>query len=354
MNQALHVDPEYIDAITEKSSILIRTGRYDSALFYIEKIKAIDPKNINFYDQKGLYYFYTNVPDSALKYSLKVDEMRPNNIWTKLALGQIYIYGKNEIIKGLSYYQQSIDLGGVSEPEINLNISSIYSNIDYYSKAEKYLKKALSITSECQLIPYYNSIILNEGNYNRALNFLDSISDVTACQQTCDLMRFYLYTIQRDFEKAEKLYNKVLKAGYKREDNFDFFVRKADETDLYIGYLYNETGRKKDAIAILNKFIQKDKNALSLNSYTWLNSMLNLQLAAAYALLDDNKNALLHLTEVEKAPPGEWSIRVKSFPGFDKIRNNPEFNSILKRIEDKKAAIRSEIMKMEQRKEINM
>ena len=87
---------------------------------------------------------------------------------------------------------------------------------------------------------------------------------------------------------------------------------------------------------------------------TWGFSILNLQLAAAYAILGDNKNALLHLAEVEKTIPGEWPFKVKTFPGFDKLRNNPEFNSILKRIEDKKADLRSQITKMEQRKEINM
>lgn len=354
LNQALHVDPEYIDAITEKSRLFSQTGKYDSALFYIEKIKAIDPENINFYTQKGNYFFYNNVPDSALKYFLKVDEINPNDIWIKLVLGQIYIYGKKDIIKGLSYYQKSIDLGGASQPEIDQNISWVYANIDYYSKAEKYLKKALSITSECQIILFYNSIILNEGNYDRAFHFLDSICDVTACQQNCDLMRFYIYSTQRDFEKAEKLCKAVLNAGYKREDAFDLYIKKADETDLYIGYLYNETGRKKDAVAILNKFIQKDENALALNKSAWVYSMLNLQLAAAYALIDDHKNALLHLTEVEKASPGEWTFKAKSFPGFDKLRNNPEFNSILKRIEDKKADLRSQIREMEQRKEITM
>ena len=353
LNQALKVDPGYIDAITEKSMVFSETGRYDSALFYIEKIKAIDPENSNIYGQKGLIYLYSNNADSALKYFLKEDELKPN-VWTKLAIGQVYIFLKDEIVKGLPYFQESVDLGGTSEPEINQSISQTYSKIDYYSKAEKYLRNALIVTSECKLIQSYNYIFLNEVNYNKALNFLDSICDVTACQQSCDLMRFYIYTTQRDFEKAEEYYNKVLNAGYKSDYVVEGHIKQADVTDLYIGYLYNETGRKKEARSILNKFIQRDKDALTLNKYALGFSILNLHLAAAYTILGDNKNALLHLTEVEKGTTDEWPFKVKTFPGFDNLRNNPEFNSILKRIEDKKANIRSQIMKMEHRNKINM
>jgi hypothetical protein len=50
----------------------------------------------------------------------------------------------------------------------------------------------------------------------------------------------------------------------------------------------------------------------------------------------------------------EWPCTIRTFPGFDKLRNNMEFKSILKRIEDKKTTIRSQVMKMEQRGELNM
>jgi TolB-like protein len=353
LNQALKVDPRYLDAIVAKAMIFSETGRYDSALFYIEKIKAIDPENISIYGQKGLIYLYSYNADSALKYFLIEDELMPNS-WTKLAIGQVYIFLKKEIIKGISYFQESIDFGGASEPEINQSISIMYSNIDYYSKAEKYLRNALSITSECELIKDYIFILLSEVNKNKTLNLLDSISDVTACQQNCDLMRFITYTSQRDFENAEEYYNKVLNAGYKSDYVVDKHVKQADITDLYIGFFYNETGRKSEAKSILNKFIQRDKDEMTLNKNERAFSILNLHLAAAYAILDDNKNSLLHLAEFEKTTLGEWPFKVATFPVFDKLRSNPEFNSILKKIEDKKADIRAQIMKMEQRKEINM
>ena len=353
LNQALKVDSGYLDALIEKAMIFSMTGKYDSALIYVEKIKAIDPENSNIYGQKGNIYLFSSNADSALKYFLIEDELKPD-VWTKLAIGQVYIFLKKDISKGLSYFQESINLGGATEPEINQSISLIYSFTDFYSKAEKYLKNALSITSECHFIRYYNYNILNEGSYNKSINFLDSICDITSCQQNCDLMRFFVYTTQRDFEKAEKYYKKALNAGYKSDDVIDLRIKQADVTDLYIGYLYNETGRKKEATSILNNFIQRDKVALTLNKYAHGFPILNLHLAAAYAILGDNKNAVLHLSEVEKGTPGEWPFKVKTFPGFDKLRNNPEFNSILKRIEDNKAAIRSQITKMEQRKEINM
>ena len=77
LNQALKVDSGYIDALIEKAMIFSETGRYDSALIYIEKIKAIDPENSSIYGQKGNIFLYSNNADSALKYYLIEDELKP-------------------------------------------------------------------------------------------------------------------------------------------------------------------------------------------------------------------------------------------------------------------------------------
>ena len=45
---------------------------------------------------------------------------------------------------------------------------------------------------------------------------------------------------------------------------------------------------------------------------------------------------------------------IRTFPGFDNLRNDPKFNEIVKRIEDKRAVIRAQFKEMEERGEINM
>jgi TolB-like protein/predicted Zn-dependent protease len=348
LNQSLKVDPEYIEALSTKCMLFSEIGNFDSASFYIDKIKAIDPENSAIYGQKGLIYFYSNRPDSALKYFFKEDKLA-SNFWINLTLGQIYCFYKNEIIKGFSYFQKAIDLGGNSEPEINQSIAGAYLSIDYYPKSEKYFKNAISLRPECRLIQQYAYVLFTQGKIDEAFHYLDSISNITPCEQQCDIMKFHIYTTQNDFEKAEKYYNKAIAAGYVR----------SDDDDIYIAYLYKETGKKKEALSILNNSIKRNENALVSNNFNnnliWF-SIIHLQLAAGYAMLDENIKALKYLSEVEAERSGliEWPYRIRTFPGFDKLRSNPEFKAILKRIEDEKATIRSQVKEMEQRGEIDM
>ena len=344
LSQALKVDPEYIEAIKTKCMLFSETRNFDSALYYIDKIKSIDPENSEIYRQKGLIYFYSGKPDSALKYFFEVDKLGTNDYWINLALGQIYCFQKNEIIKGLPYFQKAIDLGGDSQPEINQSIAMAYFIIDYYSKTLKYLKNAISIRSECMLTQRYSYLLSIQGRNDEAFQYLDSICNITLCEQECDIMRFRIYTTQNELEKAEKYYNKAVATGYKR----------SDDDNLYIAYLYKETGRKKEALSILNNSLKRGENALRIGTSQYISSMINLQLAATYALLDENIKALKYLSEVEKLGLYDWPITIKTFPGFDNLRNDPEFNATLKRIEDKKTIIRSQIMEMESRGEIDM
>jgi TolB-like protein/Tfp pilus assembly protein PilF len=343
-NQALEIDPEYIDALGGKGMTYNEAGKYDSALFYYQKIEEINPNNLVSAAGKSGIYLYSNRPDSAFKYAQIALDHAPNDPWANLLMGQLFFWYKNDVINGLPYYQKAYDLGGDSWAEINGSIVYVYLYIGDYKKALKYSKKALSLRSECDLINQYDYMFLAQGKYDEALHILDSICSVTACEQNCDFMKFQIYTTQKEFEKAEKNYNKAVEAGYKRS---------ADD-DIYIACLYKETGRKKEAYSILNNSIKRDENLLKDNgAILWFNN-ITLRLAAAYAILDENKKALKYLSEIEKSGLIELPCTIRTFPGFDKLRGDPEFKSILKRIEDKKDILRTQVKEMEQRGELNM
>ena len=71
-------------------------------------------------------------------------------------------------------------------------------------------------------------------------------------------------------------------------------------------------------------------------------------------MLDEDFKALKCLSEVLRTGPCEGNISIKTFPGFDKLRSDPEFQVIFKRIEDKKASLRAQVKKMERRGEIDL
>ncbi len=171
LDQSIEIDPGYLDALATKSNIFAESRQFDSALFYSERVLQIDPESDLGYSGTGLIYFYSNQPDSALKYFFKADEIKPKDPWINLAIGQLYFFWKNEVVKGLPYYQKALDFGGGSEPEINGNISYVFFYIGDYGKAEKYMKKAVYIRPECEIIGQYEHILFTQGKYDRCFSF---------------------------------------------------------------------------------------------------------------------------------------------------------------------------------------
>ncbi len=344
LNEALKIDSGYLRALSNKIMLFSEISNFDSALYYINRIQEIDPGNEGIYGQRGGIYYYSNQPDSALKYYAIAERLSPDSYWINLSLAQTHCFLKNDIIRSLPYFQKAIVLGGDKEPEINSNISSAFLLFDYYPKAMKYAKYALNLRPECSVIQRNDCNFFVQGKYNEALVFLDSICNLTPCERECDLMRFYIYSSTREFEKAEKYYDKIEGSGY-RQGAWD---------RIFLGYLYNETGRKQKAETILLSSIKDDEKALTENPTTLVISQINIRLAAAWAVLNDRDKAMNYLHEVEKVVPFEWPVKISLFPGFDRIRDDPEFMLILKNIEDKKAILRSKVQEMEKAGELNL
>jgi hypothetical protein len=56
----------------------------------------------------------------------------------------------------------------------------------------------------------------------------------------------------------------------------------------------------------------------------------------------------------EKDGFADIAFPLRVFPGFDNLRNDPEFKAIVKRIEDEKASLRAQVKEMELRGEISL
>jgi TolB-like protein/Tfp pilus assembly protein PilF len=342
-NRALEVDPEYVGALSGKCWLYRMVGKHDSSRICAKRIMEIDPESWEGPAGLGSYYMALGKYDSAFIYWQKSIDLGPNEQWAYGGMGELLFQNKNEILKGLSCFQKAYDLGGNSDAWINNDISWVYTQIGDYPKGLKYVSNALSLSSECFFITEYGYVLSVQGKYDEALHDLDSICSITECEPTCDFMRFYIYTSLKEFEKAEKYYNKAVNSGYKSIVDFD----------IYLAYLYKETGRKNKAISVLNNLIKREENELKGNNSGTELKVTKLNLAAAWAMLDENKKALYYLSELEKTGLFEYPCTLGSVP-FDNLRNDPEFKAIVKRIGDNRSATRQKIREMEERGEIDL
>jgi TolB-like protein/AraC-like DNA-binding protein/Tfp pilus assembly protein PilF len=346
-DEALKIDSGYLNAKVGKGMTYLNTGRYDSANLYFEEVIKTDPENRGALDGIGTIYMYTNKTDSAVKYFQKQVELSPNDPWANLNLGQELIFGQNEVIEGLPFFKKAYDLGGSSNASVNMNIGDAYIFIGEYAKGLKYMKETLLLEpSWCGMVQSYCNLLFIQGNYHEGLNFLDSIGKFTLCEYACDIMRFYYHASQRDFKKAEGYLNKAIATDH------DSFTWEKGYYDVYCNYLLKETGRNSDALTGLrNSIINYESDLLKV--YGLELSRVRLKLAASYAMLGEKEKALEYLSQLEKYGLFEFPISL-SFPGFDGLRNDPEFQAIVKRIEDQRAVLREKVREMEESGELRL
>jgi TolB-like protein/AraC-like DNA-binding protein/Tfp pilus assembly protein PilF len=347
LDEALKLDPGYLNAKAGKGIVYLNGGRYDSARIYFVDVLKTDPENRGALDGIGTLYMYTNKNDSAVKYFQKQVEVSPNDPWANFNLGQELIFGQNKVIDGLPFIQKAYDLGGSSNASIIMNIGNAYIVIGDYPKALKYLRETLLLEpSWCGMVQSYCNLLFIQGNYQESLNFLDSIGKFSPCDNACDIMRFYYHVSYKDFRKAEEYLKKAINTDR------DYYSWEKGCYDVYFNYLLIETGRKSEALTGLRNSI-KNYEADIQKSYGLETARARLKLAASFAMLGENDEALEYLSQLEKYGLFEFPITL-SFPGFDSLRNDPEFKAIVKRIEDQRAAVREKIREMEESGELHL
>jgi len=343
-DKALKIDPDYRNALEGKSMTYNEIGNIDSAMVYSKKLISIDKEYSVGYASIGRIYMNLNKTDSALKYMQKAVEINNKDPFGYLIMGQLYSNRQNDFIRALPYFQKAYDLGGDSWSEICDNISWQFMRIGDYGRALKYCMEAFSLRPECSILNRYGIILANNSNYEAALSYLDSTCSVNACEQYCDITRFYIYTTFRKYDLAQKFLDKAIKSGYKSKGN----------DNIYIGCLLKETYREKESLSILKQGIKQDEEYLKIGKNYEATYFVRVRLTAAYAMLGDKERTLQNLTELEREGLIEFPCSIVTFPGFDNLRNEPEFKAIVKRIRENQDSLRAQVKEMELSGEIDL
>jgi tetratricopeptide (TPR) repeat protein len=344
--EALKIDPDYIAAFMGKAQALVKSGSYDSSKIYCKKVLAIDKENAYALGGLGAYYLYTVNPDSALFFLQKSNENLindENQFWNYLAIGQIYLCQKNDLIYALQSFQKAYESGGDSWPEIHENIALIFSSSADYSKAFGYMLNALSMTSGCVYVQKSSSILLASQRYNEAKNFIDSIARITPCDQICDVMRFHMYTLQKEFDKADVFLNKAVNSGYILLKD-DYFYKYCLDKGI---------GRGSVCLPEIRSIVSGEEKLFETGKYYWVGESA-LRIAAGYTILGDKRKALTYLKKLEELVFTDTAFPLNSFPGFDNLRNDPEFKAITERIESKRSSLRKMVRELQLQGEVRL
>ncbi len=139
---------------------LIEDKKYDAAIELLDQAKELDPKNDAAYFYLSQAYAYKSDPERTETYLNKAIELDPDNFWYKYTSCMLY-NGLNELDKSISIYEELIK--------------------DYPKNTNLYYE--------------LGNLYSNKKEYDKVLDILDQVDEITGKTEQTTLMRYQLLCI---------------------------------------------------------------------------------------------------------------------------------------------------------------
>ncbi len=310
----------------------------DSMLILANIALLYDDKLANAYKAKGDYYGAINDKEQAIKEYEKAIKLNPNN-WA------VYVNSTNiydDEVKIIEYLLKAASLHrGYFLSRLCREIAF---NLSIYSKEKSYyyLEEALKLDDDSA--DHFRTLFRIEersGNFEKAIEFgkKSYVIDSTDYWVIGHLGRDHTYIDH---------YKESLEYYIKYEKRFKTLGRHVGWPYLYrIGHAYWIIGYKEESECYFNKGLENLNKMIELNQIYVQDFHLFYNLAAIYACQGDKDKAfenLRILNQRQRLPI--WMVaNIKNDPMFDSIRDELEFQQIVKDIEAKYLAEHNRVRK---------
>ena len=354
LHKALECDSNYAQAYAGLAGILwVRIDRdssiTDSNIFnkYLDSMLVLtnialsyDDKLAEAYVIRGVYYGYKGSINKALEEYGKASKINPNDYWGYWAKGGLY--EELDISKAIENLQKALSLyHGPGRASSLRRIGNNYISAGFPEKGKAFYKEALKLDGDSVVFIEYLIWWLPENStsyYNAAIDhfkkryFKDSANvDVLSGLGS-------LYLSAGDKKESLKYYKKYVSASKAIGNN--------NTDDMNLGLVYLLNGYKNEAEYCFEQQIKVC--SIQLKSVTpgeriyWA-----YPLAAIYACVGDKAKAYenLEIFNQNKSFKYYWVARIKNEPFFSSIRNEPEFQKIVRDVEAKYQAEHERVRK---------
>ena len=159
------------------------------------------------------------------------------------------------------------------------------------------------------------------------------------CDDICNIWFIVLYSFLGEFEKAEQYIKRLEEEG----------------EPLYrptIGYVYHKLGRLDEAEEVFQACIKNYEYLTAKNKHT---ALVDYRLARIHAFQNRKHEALQSMKVIGiNGFNFDMFDRMNHDPMFENLWDDPEFKAIIKKAQDEKAEIRTQIREMEESKELDL
>jgi TolB-like protein len=336
----------YRDKNTRKQSSYFSNNYLDSVLILANRALFYDEYLSEGYDIRAYYYIDTGQPEMAMRELETAIKYNPNDWEAYQNKAYLYSFDVNNLdcVKAIENLTKAICISkGKELPSLLRYLGQSYSVISgFFEKGNYYYEEAFKLDGNSFLYNYSLAFAecMGPGNYKKALEYfnnayaidsgdIDVLKDLGYCHM-------FLGQYGESFQYYKRCAQKLKTSG---QLSIDYLHR--------IAFIYRQNGYKAEA----NEYINKQKiiceESIIKNRATAKDLTAYYDLAGVYSLMGKREKAFQNLRIWAKMPVFSvwWVTIIKKDPLFDSIRNEPEFQQIVRDMETKYQAEHERVRK---------
>jgi TolB-like protein/tetratricopeptide (TPR) repeat protein len=314
----------------------------DSMLVMSDIALSYDNQLPDAYYVRGGYYAIKGYTKQAIVEWDKAIRYNPNSWRTYWGKGGLY--EELDLLKSLENLQKAASLNHGSElTHILTRIGYDYYQAGFPEKGNYFIHEAFKLDGDS--VKYSDNLIKYEaetqGNYKKALEYFERRYLKDSTNAGILVLLGYYHSLIGHHKESLKYYKKyisILKVSGQSNPTMTRFTR--------IGYSYWQNGYKKEAEYYFDKqteaYTNQSKSVRPGEKIYWV-----YPLAGVYACRGDKDKVYenLKIFNQNQSFTLEWVMLMKNDPVFNNIRNEPEFQNIIRDVEVKYQAEHERVRK---------
>ena len=313
----------------------------DSALVLANKALSFDDQLSEAYVVRGNYYSENGQTDKAAKEFNRAIRINPNDWLAYNAMG--WLFFQDDLVQSLDNFHKAAALNrGQSLPGLLRDIAEVYGQAGFDDKLILSAQQALELDDDS--VEYYLTLsqtALNYGKSRQGIELLIKAYDLDT--NHIDILNQLAneHLMIDEEEEALKYIEKFLHRLEMR--GVDFHLRSMHR----IGYIYWKNGNQLKADYYFSKQEEYCIGASQLGRW-WAGLYFTYyDLAGVYAFRGEKEKAIenLKIFNNKKTMPSWMVYLINEDPLFDSIRDEPEFQQIVRDVEAKYQAEHERVRK---------
>jgi len=349
-NQALQYDSTYAQAYTGVAWVYwdkhymqdyLSENFMDSVLILCNIALSFDNQLSEAHTLKGTYYSQIGKPELAIEEFDKAIKSNPND-WMAYS-GKGGYYYETDWINYIKYLQKAASINhGPELPGLLSRIVYAYASAGFYEKARQYQQDKLKLDGDSA--NYYAELARYEnwlGNFNKSIEFGIKCYAIDSTNATTLIILGGSYARLGRYKESLKYYKKFIERSKIQGSEWELSSMHR------VGYSYWQNGYKEEAEYYFNEQINYNNGMIKFKRLVAQMLYPYYDLAGVYAFRGERDKAYENLRIFNNKPiMSSWMVSlIKTDPLFNSIRNEPEFQQIVRDVEAKYQAEHERVQK---------